>query len=67
MDRFYRPIWVIEAEQMQAALDETRANVMYERRKEFAVDRMFVVARNYVVEKSAPVDVFELEWDDRLP
>jgi hypothetical protein len=65
MDRFYKPIWVEDAEEMQAQLDLTRQRVMLERAEEFEIERMLTAGR--IAEASHKtrelLQVFDLEWD----
>ena len=70
-NRFYKPIWVEEAEEMYAALDETRARIELEEEPQRELERRIADAHNRSLaniaqEKLAPVDVFQLEWDDSV-
>ena len=55
---------------MYAALDETRARIELEREPQRELERRIADAHNRSLaniaqEKLAPVDVFQLEWDDK--
>jgi hypothetical protein len=64
MDRFYKPIWVEEAEEMQAQLDLTRQRVMLERAEEFEIERILTAGRLKEPEQKTPgLELFDLEWD----
>jgi hypothetical protein len=65
MDRFYKPMWVEQAEDMAAELDETRNRLMWEMEKGWKVDRMMAEAhrRSLSEDKAVPLEVFDLEWD----
>lgn len=62
MDRFYVPVWVEEARQMYAALDETIARVEAEYVEDRELDKMLDDARQVLLDNQVPLEVFELEW-----
>ncbi len=62
VDRFYKPVWIKEAEDMYAQLELTRANIAREQREQRKIDKLIADAHPRS-DTSGLTDLFSLEWD----